>query len=332
MSVLLPFSILGAPGDDALDVADVFSTDLYTGNGTSQSITNGVDLSGEGGLVWIKARSTATGQVLMDTARGFGNYLSTDGTGGENYAGDLGWGSGSFNSDGYTVVQGTNGSINANTETFVGWTFRRAPKFFDVVTYTGTGANRTIAHSLGLVPGMIIIKRTDTTESWIVYHRSAGVGTYFNKLELNSTGAVFGGTRLWGAGAGADHTDSEFYLSSANEINASGGTYVAYLFAHDTSDSGIIQCGSFATDGSGDGSFSLPWLSQWVLLKNASGTQSWFLVDTTRGNTVYLSPNNSGAESSLGGSTVTFGASSISITSFSANSDYIYMAIRAEGA
>ena len=39
-----------------LEVEEVFSTYLYTGNGSTQTITNGIDLAGEGGLVWIKKR------------------------------------------------------------------------------------------------------------------------------------------------------------------------------------------------------------------------------------------------------------------------------------
>ena len=101
--------------------------------------------------------------------------------------------------------------------------------FFDVVTYTGDGAtDRDIAHGLGSEPGMIIIKRTDSAESWIVYHRSAeGTGTYWSKLELESTGTEYGGTRLWGSGTGEDHTSTTFHVSNSASVNASGGTFVA---------------------------------------------------------------------------------------------------------
>ena len=38
---------------DAVFVEDVFQNWLYTGNGSTQTITNGIDLAGKGGLVWI---------------------------------------------------------------------------------------------------------------------------------------------------------------------------------------------------------------------------------------------------------------------------------------
>jgi hypothetical protein len=49
----------GAAGGGIL-VQEVFSTTLYTGNGSTQTITNGIDLDGEGGLVWTKKRSSAS--------------------------------------------------------------------------------------------------------------------------------------------------------------------------------------------------------------------------------------------------------------------------------
>ena len=67
-------------------VEDVFSTFLYTGNGTSQTITNGIDLAGEGGLVWIKRRDDAIQHYLADTVGGNTNYLSSNTTNGyENF-------------------------------------------------------------------------------------------------------------------------------------------------------------------------------------------------------------------------------------------------------
>ena len=55
-------------------IDDVFSTWLYTGNGSTQTITNGIDLAGKGGLVWGKARSAGS-NYLTDTVRGGGSVL-----------------------------------------------------------------------------------------------------------------------------------------------------------------------------------------------------------------------------------------------------------------
>jgi hypothetical protein len=60
-------SIGGAPANY---IEDVFSTYLYSGTGANQTITNGIDLSGKGGLVWTKNRTSTFSHVLIDTVRG----------------------------------------------------------------------------------------------------------------------------------------------------------------------------------------------------------------------------------------------------------------------
>ena len=53
---LLVKGAAGAAGG-ATYVDDVFSADLYLGNGGLQQMDNGIDLAGEGGLVWFKRRN-----------------------------------------------------------------------------------------------------------------------------------------------------------------------------------------------------------------------------------------------------------------------------------
>lgn len=308
-------------------VDDVFSTYLYTGNGSTQTITNGIDLSGEGGLTWIKGRSGATDHQLFDTARGATKELISNSTAAEATDADT---LTAFNSDGFAL--GADSNTNTNAATYASWTFRKAPKFFDVVTYTGTGANRTISHSIGTAPGMIIVKRTDTTGDWQVYHRSIANTEY---LVLNSTAAKATGATRWNS---TTATDAVFSLGTDATVNASGGTYVAYIFAHDTdTDEGVIQCGSYTGNGSTTGPvIDLGWEPQWLMIKNASGAYSWHVADTMRGlpasgSPARLSPDTSGAEAAG----VTYGINStgfqISDNSPNVNASgntYIYMAIR----
>ncbi len=53
-----------AGGSDKLYVDDLFSTYLYKGNATARSINNGIDLAGEGGLVWSKTRDLSQNILL----------------------------------------------------------------------------------------------------------------------------------------------------------------------------------------------------------------------------------------------------------------------------
>jgi hypothetical protein len=143
----------GAAGGGGLNVEDVFSTYLYEGTGATQTITNGIDLSGEGGLVWIKDReSSSNSHFLYDTERGVGTAIKTDGA---NAAQTRSTGLTAFNSNGFTLgsLNAENGSGNDKAS----WTFRKAPKFFDVVTYTGTGSTQNISHSLGAVPAVMMV-------------------------------------------------------------------------------------------------------------------------------------------------------------------------------
>ena len=305
MSLLKVAGTTAASG--TLYVDDVFSTWLYTGNGSTQTITNGIDLAGKGGLVWIKNRSAVQGNFLVDTLRGGDVNIKSNTTAGNDTG--SGQGAQSFTSTGFVA-----GGFSTND--YASWTFRKAAKFFDVVTYTGDGSSHhSIPHSLGSVPGMIIVKRTDTTSNWAVYHTELGIGTIY----LNSTAAYFVDTTIWDGTPSA----TTFSVNTNSIVNASGGTYVAYLFAHDTSSTGIIQCG-YATAGT---DVNLGWEPQYVMMRNPSALANWLIVDSMRGMPVGsaakgLLANTSDAESNWGGYVVP------NATGFTIGTDGIYMAIR----
>ena len=329
----------GAGSAEKIYVEDVFSTWLYTGNGSTQTITNGIDLSGKGGMVWIKGRTGSAGSIyhaLYDTNRGASNgYIRTNAT---NAASGNNLESFAFASTGF--------SFNANAfylndssipSTYTSWTFRKAAKFFDVVTYTGNGSNRTIAHNLGSVPGTIIVKRTDTAADWQVYHRSFSITDY---LVLNSTALLATAATRWND---TTPTSTVFSLGTDATVNASGGTYVAYLFAHnaggfgDAGTDSVVSCGNYTGNGSTTGpTVTLGWEPQWLLIKNAGSTGDWNLIDNMRGFTVggadaELNPNLSAAESS--GTFVTPLSNGFQLNTtdagYNASGDYyIYIAIR----
>jgi hypothetical protein len=311
-------------------IEDVFSTYLYTGNGSTQTITNGIDLAGKGGLVWIKSRSSVVDHVLQDSARGADNFLYSNSTSAEFNSPGAG---STFNSTGFAT--GSFSYINTSSATYASWTFRKQPKFFDVVTWTGTGSNTTIAHALGSVPACIMVKRTDTTGDWQVYHRSLANTEY---LVLNSTAAKATGATRWNS---TTPTSTVFSLGTDATVNASGGTYVAYLFAHDAGGFGllgtdnVISSGSFTTDGSGNATVSLGYEPQWVMIKSSSNADGWQLVDTMRGmavsNGLYngdqvLQAQASSAETS--GAFVQPSATGFDITFYGSSRTYIYIAIR----
>ena len=281
-----------------LYIEDFFQTYLRTGTGASASVTTGLNGSTKETLVWTKSRSAATDHKLTDNVRGATKALSSNTTGAEATDSQ---GLTAFNATGYTI--GTNTDYNNSGATYVDWQWVSQPKFFDVVTYTGTGSNRTIAHNLGSVPGCIIVKRTDTAADWAVYHRSLANTEY---LVLNTTAAKATGATWWNS---TTPTSTVFSLGTDASVNASGGTYVAYIYAHDSGGFGltgtdnVISCGSYTA--TGNDPVELGWEPQWILTKRINTTGNWAIDDTMRGFSLtgdrFLNPNLSDAESAGGG-------------------------------
>jgi hypothetical protein len=307
-------------------IEDVFSTYLYTGTGATQTITNGIDLSTKGGLVWMKQRSGAVGHALYDTSRGVGFELASNTI---TESSSVPQGVTSFNTTGFTV--GTDSRVNQSSRTLVSWTFREQPKFFDVVTYTGTGSTRTIAHNLGSAPGCLIVKCTSNADNWYTKHRSLASN---DVILLDSTAAAYGDTNTFGTGFTFNATNFQVGNLGANE---SGRTYVAYLFAHDaggfglTGTDNVISCGSFTTDGGGNATVTLGYEPQWVMVRSILAGDGWIMLDTMRGwtmntNDQYLLANTSSAESVLTGGNPT--ATGFFAPTLAGSSDYIYIAIR----
>lgn len=312
-------------GSKTLDVENVFSTTLYTGNGSSQTITNGIDLAGEGGLVWLKVRNNSYNHYLFDTYRGPGYAIYSNSSNTQTYSSVR---LANFNDNGFTLALDT--YINSNNHNYVSWTFRQTPKFFDIVQYTGDGtAGRQISHNLGIEPGMINTKSLSTIGDWNTYHHSAT-----GDMVLNSTAAQAASKAIVESA-----TDSTFTVSGV--ANSSGVTYIAYLFAHDPSDSGIIQCGSYTGNGSSNGPvIDLGWEPQYLLVKCSSNTGNWNIFDSARGagvgtNDKLLRADSSNAET--GGSSYDymdllssgFQPKSNSQSWNGSGYEYIYMAISA---
>ena len=324
----------GSAGGDNLFVEDVFSTYLYQGNSSSPpTITNNIDLSNEGGLVWIKARTGSTNHVLTDTVRGAGKELSSDVNWAEqNYTGT--YGINSFNNNGFSLI-GANAPTNTSAYTYTSWSWRKAKGWFDIISYSGNGvAGRNISHALGSSPKMMIVKRTDSTSSWWTWH--VGIGT--NYILLNSSNPQAGGGIVWNNTA---PTSTVFTV--ADDANTNGGTFVAYLFGVDASfgeggDEQICKIDSYTGTGSNGNTINLGFEPQWVLWKPYSGTGDWQIVDSMRGWTAdgvvnRLEPNTSDTEATSGGTfcnltSTGFVQNGSSGSNNASGTTYIYMAIR----
>ena len=323
-------------------IEDVFSTYLYTGNGSTQTITNGIDLSGKGGLTWLKQRTAFSGgysdHCLVDTVRGAGARLMSDLTDPQYTNGPIS----AFTSSGFSLNIAQAVSLNETGNTIASWTFREQAKFFDIVTWTGNGSStQTISHNLGAAPGCIITKSISydagASDSWLVYHRGLTTpNNYFLQLcNTNAEGNI--GSNMWNV------TSTTFRVSNAAGLNASGQTYVAYLFAHNaggfglTGTDNVISCGSYAGNGTTSNEITLGYEPQWLMIKRRDSAQVWTMYDNMRGivtdgNDPFFKANSSDAE------TTSTNYISVTATGFSLNTvdqqvnsgsgTYIYIAIR----
>jgi len=301
----------GGGGIDSL-----FATTL-----TSATTGTAVPLRFAPDLDWHKRRSAASDHALLDSRRGAftlaSNTTSAQAATSVGYAPD--------------GARRSTVALGAGTGEVI-WSLRRSRRFFDVVRYIGDGTiGRKIPHSLGAEPGMIAVKRLDADGAWSVLHRSLNEAARYLDLSSGAAAGNNNGNRIEAMSA------SDFTLNN-NNMNISGANYVAYLFAHDPSPSGIIQCGSYTGNGSSSGpSVNLGWEPQWLLAKNTTNSGDWHILDSRRSTAnprqAALRPNSTAAETSNGSQAIDFlsngfrpATSALDVNG--SNNQYVYMAIR----
>ena len=268
-----------------------FNTVLYTGNGSTQSIT-GVGFQPD--WVWLKARNHAYSHQLFDVVRGATKLLTSEATDAEQTLSGVT----SFDSDGFTV--GSDAGSNGSAKTFASWNWlasnttasntdgsitstvsANTTSGFSIVSYTGTGVgtSATIGHSLGVAPSMIIVKSRDSTgRGWIVYHKSLGAT---KKLELQTANAEATDSGAWNNTA---PTSTVFSVGTGGDTNTTDN-FIAYCFAEKK---GFSKFGSYTSNNSSNGPFIYcGFKPAFLIIKNiTTGNTSWELYDNKR------TPNN----------------------------------------
>lgn len=326
--------LLGETGGSAAPaqfVEQVYSTFAYTGTGSPLTVTNNVNLSARGGLVWLKDRTATGDHGLFDTVRGAGYRVISNSTDGQNFS--LNYVS-NFLTTGFSIGA-PSASTNTNGNKYISWSPAEQAKFFDIVTYTGNGTSQTISHNLGSTPGSIFVKRTDTAANWIVYHIGLSSPNSIH-LKLNSSNTQDGNNDMVNG-----TSSTTFSVGSEVAVNASGGTYVAYLFASNAGGYGtlgtdsIIYCGVYNSTGQVNIGFEPQWIITKATSISTSYTGDWRTFDVIRGiyadiDDAQLFPNTSGAENtSAYGTAFTVNATGFVVESQGYNaSPVVYIAIR----
>jgi len=288
-----------------------FNATLWTGNGTSQTITNGAPgQSFQPDLVWLKERSSTSFNWLTNSVTGNTKILSSNSTDAEATETQ---GITAFNTNGFSV--GSNNGFNENAQTYVGWQWKAGgtavsntdgtitssvsanqTSGFSVVTFnSGSAGNQSFGHGLGVTPGFFVIK-SRATSFWDVWHQSFS-SPATNYMYLDLTNAVASDSRQW---ANTAPNSTVISYESGYEF-AANTDFVAYCWAPIA---GYSAFGSYTGNGSADGPFCYTGFQpRWLMIKVTNTTDNWYIIDSVRqtynviGPT--LAPNLSNAEFTL---------------------------------
>jgi len=274
-----------------------FGTILYTGNGSSRSVTDTTAVNFTPDWSWFKARSAAKSGLMYDAVRGNSKYIQTDSTSAEGTGSDshTGFVSGGFSLGADTSTTG----VNQNSTTYVAWNWNgggstvtnndgtisaqvraNTTAGFSIVSYTGNGSNsQTVGHGLGVSPDVVILKdrsSNSVSNRWTVLH---SYDTSKN-LELNSNSAAFGHQSRGSITAVSSTT---FTLSGSTDtatVNESGDNYIAYVLS---GVEGYSKFGKYIGNGSTDGLYIYTgFRPAFLIVKNTSASRDWLMFDDKR--------------------------------------------------
>jgi len=297
------------------DPSAYFHTQLYTGNGSTQNITNNANAGNfKPDYIWTKARGDNGSHTNQDSNRGAGKQFYPNLT----YQEENVQGVSAFLTNGFSL--GSNGTSNANNVTHVAWQWKcnggttasntdgtitstvqaNTTAGFSIITYTGTGSVGTIGHGLGVAPKMLIVKNRTTALDWAIYHKDLTDDGYV--VAFNNTDAqADSGTNRWNDTA---PTSSVIHIGAGQQTNQNTNNMVCYAFAPIQ---GYSKFGSYVGNGHVRGPFIYTGFKPaFLIVKNITNSgYDWAMTDNKRSpvNEVdkYLWPNSTGSEYSGSG-------------------------------
>ena len=272
------------------DPSAYFQTKIYAGTDASpQAFTLDGNSDLQPDWVWIKNRGYANKHVVFDSVRGVEKSLTTNSTAAEvNQNADGGYLS-AFNSDGFTLTEGSSSDndTNDNRYTYVAWNWKEtADAGFDIVSYTGSGSAKTVAHNLGVKPDVIICKSRSGVEEWRPYFSALGA-TY--GMRLNGTNAKDDDAGYWND---VEPTSSVFTVGTNAGTNGDGVTFIAYCFS---AKQGYSHFGSYTGNANAEGPFIYTGFRPafFIYKSSTTGGEEWKILDSKR------DPFNRGSQRNL---------------------------------
>ena len=253
-----------------------FQVKLYTGDGSTPSITLDGDEDMQPDMVWIKNRDATDSHCIFDAVRGATEVLHVDTNALEATDADT---LTSFDSDGFAL--GADDKVNTNTENYVAWCWKEsATAGFDIVTATGTGSAHTIAHSLSAVPHLMISKEYNQANDWRMYNHKNTSAPETDSIIINETSGTEDNATHWNDTA---PTSSVFTVGTGSVTNRTDSTYVYYLW---TEKQGFSKFGEYTGNGNADGTYvHLGFRPAFLILKRTDGNgyiEGWLMWDNKR--------------------------------------------------
>ena len=244
-----------------------FQVKLYTGNGSTQSITLDGDEDMQPDFVWIKSIPDARDHQIYDSVRGATKVIGSDRTSAEATMSN---GLTAFGSDGFSV--GNDANVNDSSDSHVAWCWKEtADAGFDIVSYTGNGSVRTISHSLSVVPKFMMFKGRSVGNTWGVYY-----GDNTDAIFLDENSATSDSDTYWND---TSPTTSVFTLSSNTKVNQDTKTYIGYLFSEVQ---GYSSIGTYIGNGAEPNFVYTGFTPRWVLRKALQSGCNWTIFDSKR--------------------------------------------------
>ncbi|MDP2103490.1 MAG: hypothetical protein Q8K26_01050, partial [Candidatus Gracilibacteria bacterium] len=187
----------------------------------------------------------------------------------------------SFNLNGFTLAGGY-GATNASGQNFVAWNWKKGTTpGFDIVSYTGNGGVKTVNHSLGTVPSMMIVKNRNSgfATNWGVYHKDMHTSPQSYFMYMNSTNGRASSNDMWN---NTLPTSSQFTVGNTTNLNELNKDIIAYLWSEVP---GFSKFGSYTGNGvPNDGPFVYTgFRPRYVMIKRSDSAGDWIVKDTVRG-------------------------------------------------
>ena len=278
-----------------------FSTTLYTGNGSTQSINTGIDMDTQwgndasekfGGLVWCKSRSIVASNHLQDTIRGATNYINTNST---NAQATLATIITAFSNNGFSI--GSDIGLNQNTATYASWNFQTTHRKtgttnhgkaytehynpftgFTIIKYEGSGlTGHEIPHSLGRKLGFATVKNLSAVIDWLTYY---GTDNMYMAQNLTIAGTFDSG--VW-----SNQTDTAFRVGGGPQFNQASSQHIMYGWANSYFDEsnkliGNYEVGVYQGTGVAGNKVKTKGKPAWVMIKRLDSTGNWAVFDNMR--------------------------------------------------